>query len=490
VVGRPSTRHGVRRESQMDSFLKACGATGPLTLRIEGPGPQAAETVVLAQPFAMVGRNDRADLTLDHDLVSRRHAFLQMIEGKVFYIDMGSRTGSAVGDSPSEWGWVGPGQGLRVGPYTLRLPGAGAGAGAGAVDPPAANPLLSRSSERADLPRVSLAVQSLGNQSHWQMSPVLTLVGSSPRCKIKLGDSRLSKFHCALLRTPGGLWAVDLLGRGGVTLNGRPVRAARVGPGDVLGMGLATLRPGFEGPPQDGAASTGLATGVWSNPPARIEPQAGFPVVPAGIYPPAHPPDALTADALPAGLGQSVGGEPALSLLLNHFGQMQQQMANQFQQSMMMMMQMFGGMHQDQMGLVREELDRLRELTSEIQSIKSQLAERPAPAPNPPPFYRPAGADPYRGGNGFATPPGPRPDPHPHPYPGQRPPVPSSSAPPTAPAAPASADDSSGEVAAVKYPAMTPEAGVHDWLSDRLTTIEQEQQSRWQKIVSLLKSDK
>ena len=62
--------------------------------------------------------------------------------------------------------------------------------------------------------------------------------------------------------------------------------------------------------------------------------------------------------------------------LVNQFGLMQQQMFDQFQQAMAMMVQMFGTMHRDQMAVIREELDRLNELTEEFHALKKELAER------------------------------------------------------------------------------------------------------------------
>ena len=52
--------------------------------------------------------------------------------------------------------------------------------------------------------------------------------------------------------------------------------------------------------------------------------------------------------------------------LVNQFGVMQQQMMDQFQQTISMLVQMFGSMHRDQMDLIREELDQLRDLTKEF----------------------------------------------------------------------------------------------------------------------------
>ena len=499
----------------MDSFQTASGLAGPLTLEIEGPGLPAAERRSFAQPFALIGRDDRADLMLDHDMVSRRHAYLQAIDGRVFVVDLESRAGTIGGDGPLESGWISPGQTLLIGPYSVRLANSatdsdsaeggsgGGGEGAGfefsaAASAPPANPLLARSSKTDDLPRISLEFQSrTAGHSVWRMKQVLALVGSSPRCKVRLLDSNVSKLHCALLRTSNGLFVVDLLGRGGIMVNGVPVKSARLDAGDVLGLGQVIVRPYLEG---ENAKRTGTATspGSWEgagtgqggkpapNLPARpTRPwgQAPLPAVRTG--PPAHftpvrPPEGFATDRPPPA-NELAANEPALALLLNHFGSMQQQMLDQFQQSMMMMMQMFGGMHRDQMGLVREELDRLRELTDEMARIKAEMAVRtrkpltqlapwppPGPAAAPPPSPAPASPPPQRAAattNGPVAPPPPF---------TQRPARPHDDAPPPTPMAP--------------LEPRNPD--IHDWLNERLAAITEEQQSRLQKIMGLLKGNK
>jgi hypothetical protein len=56
---------------------------------------------------------------------------------------------------------------------------------------------------------------------------------------------------------------------------------------------------------------------------------------------------------------------------------MQQQMFDQFQQAMMMLVQMFSSLHRDQLGFIREELDRLHDLTHELHTLQKELAKRP-----------------------------------------------------------------------------------------------------------------
>ena len=67
------------------------------------------------------------------------------------------------------------------------------------------------------------------------------------------------------------------------------------------------------------------------------------------------------------------------------FEQMQQQMFEQFHQAMMTMFQGFGAMHRDQMGQVREELDRIRDLSRELQGLQGRPAEATPPTSGPEP---------------------------------------------------------------------------------------------------------
>src|SRR5258708_1234951 len=73
------------------------------------------------------------------------------------------------------------------------------------------------------------------------MDRVLALVGRSPRCLFQINNPALSKIHCSLVRTPAGLWLVDLQSRVPTSLNGKRVRCARVHEGDRVQLGRFSL---------------------------------------------------------------------------------------------------------------------------------------------------------------------------------------------------------------------------------------------------------
>ena len=254
-----------------------------------------------------------------------------------------------------------------------------------------------------------MALQFLNGPSRsltWPVRRVMSLIGSASGCKFRLTDPSVSRFHASLLRTPDGVWVVDLLGKDGITINEVPVRSGRLDHGDVVGIGRYQLRCQFRARRADsldlGAVDQPLI-GSLSKPNhgslALNYPNWIATTLPGGnertgnAGPQLPRPEQLSRgieiisseSAVPFQLGQSSLAESVLVPLVNQFGLMQQQMFDQFQQTMAMMVQMFGAMHRDQMDVIRSEIDRLRELTDEIQALKTELASRSGESAEPAP---------------------------------------------------------------------------------------------------------
>lgn len=336
-------------------FGEACGLRAPFRLVVtRGDEPGSVDVLrALDRPFAVIGRAPGADLVLDHPKVGGRHVYLQAVAGRIFGIDLDSRSGTFWAGEPQVMGWLDDGKALHIGPFQVRLhhesaeadggPRPGWPVVAGGMPPP-----TSRSFAATGLTEGFLEfLDPKTGQRTWQMSRALVLIGSCQLCRIQLTGTDVSGAHCSLVRTPKGIWAVDLLGRGGTVVNGRPVRSARLEDGDELQVGLKRFR---------------LRHGVAPTLPARRSSAALGPLIPEVSHDP--------------------GGRPglddvALTPLLREFGQMQQQMADQFQQALMMMFQMFSGMHQDQMALIREELARIHQLTEQQRTLQAELDRSP-----------------------------------------------------------------------------------------------------------------
>ena len=424
--------------------------TGPLVIGVEEPGAAGVSWRVFDRPFVVVGRDAGADLVLQDPALSRRHAYLQAIAGRLFCVDLCSRTGTHWGAEPGLWGWVDAERGVRIGPYTIRSrEGAAALAlGSSVVGSPAWSNLpvpVSRSFEQPELADLALEVEGpASGPTTWQASRALILIGRSRSCKIRL-DGPIAEIHAAILRTPAGAFAIDLLGPGGILVNGRRVRWARLDPGDELKVGVHAIRA------RGGRASGGV-------PAARRGP-------------------APAVDRRSGGASDDLG--PLLGMMLDKFALRQEQASDRSRVDLMAVVQAVAAMHQDQMALIREELGCLRAVAEEQAALRLKVEGQARAIAGPPALRL------VSGGPAEAT---------------VRPPSGISARRPTdltigaddrrpsrPTPAPTTPPPATGP-ARTPLPRVAPaeEGAFHARLFDRLAEIQGERQGRWQKLVDSL----
>ena len=547
--------HGSQAQDGMRSFLDACGLRQSLQLIIESQTGYEDELRLLNQPFAIVGRDPRADVVLDHPQVSRRHVYLQVIEGQPFWVDLESRTGTRGDRASQRFGWLTGGEPLSIGPYSVRrFIGGGNEKGAEHDEVPRDAPLVARTYNRVSLPDVALEFLNGPSQSMSRpVHRVMSLIGSTSGCKFRLTDPSVSRFHACLLRTSAGLWVVDLLGQSGVFANEEQVRFGRLVDGDLLRIGrykirvrCRPLRDGlrprtadydrpavFNGLPHRKRASSGLESPDWSTTSMPLLPRSATDNAAQFSVPIQSDSSALKSElmrlgpTIPGTLTQVDSTESVLVPLVNQFGMMQQQMFDQFQQAIAMMVQMFGEMHRDQMKVIREELDRLHELTDELNALRTELAahshepadaalrsdvkkatdnRRPVvPASTAftlPPVPATQTPQPWDSSNGVDAAQTPQKSMSPvvptAPVPSMHQPSVNSnlSAAPSFLSNPPAATLSSGTLDESSIVSQTPRAGAARpsdtsrdtvlWLHQRIAAIQSEQTSRWQRILKLL----
>ena len=164
---------------------------GPEVSRQAGPG-DSSTAHTLDGPFAVIGRDPQSDLMLPGAEVSRRHAFLQVVAGALFCIDLESRTKLrwAGEDQPMAHGWLDPGSEVRIGPHSVRWEGIGR-------DPQQASVLqVPLAFDRLEgtqallLPRAGLEMPILvgKRESLLPLDSQLTLIGRSESCQVVLRD--------------------------------------------------------------------------------------------------------------------------------------------------------------------------------------------------------------------------------------------------------------------------------------------------------------
>jgi pSer/pThr/pTyr-binding forkhead associated (FHA) protein len=426
------------------ALAEACGFSGPLELLVCPVGVSgAAELRRFDRPFVLIGRDPCNDLCLDAPGVSRRHAYLQVIAGHVYCMDLDSRTGLHRDGGQWPSGWLAPGQAVRVGPFEVRLVSPGQQpATQGPRQTPGWAPTETRLPDACGgWPGIVELSRDGQVEARGRLTRVMTLVGRSPACRLRLSSRDMAKYHCALLRTPDAVWAINLSLGAGIGVGGQRVPWARLADGDRLEVCAYTLR-------------LRRAYDIM----AADDSQVAMPVRPLAprvmVMP--HPPALPAAPPAPVALDAAV-----LSPVMQQMVLMQQQMFDQFHQAMMTMVQMFGSLHRDQMGLIRGELDRLQAVSQELQTLRAELVRQPLPAPSA----------------------APAPSPTPTPGPPQQAPTPP---PIRQPAANGTAAPKPPEPAPAPAAAGQGDPTIHVWLSQRIEALEQERQSRWQKVMSFV----
>jgi pSer/pThr/pTyr-binding forkhead associated (FHA) protein len=459
-----------------EQFLRDCDAPAPPVLEVEREGRPGTIRHALEAPFALLGRDERNHLCLPDEQVSRRHAYLQVLAGGLFCVDLGSRTGVFWDGEARPAGWVAPGDRLRVGPFTLRLaegpPRLAPPDGPDRFDPLAADPAPA-----------AWALELPGGV-RWRVNRALTLLGKSSRCKLRPNAPEASRFHCGLVRAPGGVWVVDLLSSRGTYVNGERARCDLLEEGAELRVGRVVLHLRGEASAA-GGVSVALADGEGAaclpaaepDVPAAAAEGAASPEAPAPLDHPLLPrapagapqglaPAALRPLSLP-GAASSELQEVLLGPVISQFSLMQQQMLEQFHQTLVMMAQVFGNLHRDQMALIRDELNQLHQVTQELQALHVELARRPAEGGAGP--EGPAEGAPAAPAGGTA-----RSAPEPAPAPAHGP----AGAPPEA---------ARGQRPGAPPPLPPPGAeAIHDLLRQRMAALEEERKSRWDKILRFM----
>jgi pSer/pThr/pTyr-binding forkhead associated (FHA) protein len=412
-------------------FARACGAESPLDLQVDlGDGTTLARGKV-HQPFTLVGRSDSCDVTLTDPGVQLHHCWLQVIEGRVFCVDLATRSGVAWPSGEIGSGWLEPGVRVGVGPFHLLMRSA-------PTSPPAPcpgfHPLTNDSAENSPSPPVELEfLNGRRGRDHWAINRVVTLIGRSDACKIHLNADDVAPYHCGLVLTRDGPWVVDLSGRG-VLVNGEHMRVAPLGAGVEFRVGRFAMSTRW----RRGTRSLSRPTPAPSSTPTPMPPRKAEVHTAAdkglGSRPASPPPTEVVSvpqlfaeDEVPIGgatFSQSTSGLPSSHIMADAFGTesqgshgssavlvtgaassqrdagaearpvlpaamalapglgiMMKQMADiydstveQLQQSVLMLVQVCGRLLPDQAPVVLRELTRIQEVNTEIARLQSELA--------------------------------------------------------------------------------------------------------------------
>jgi pSer/pThr/pTyr-binding forkhead associated (FHA) protein len=317
--------------------------SGSLSLPMRLPGGLAVRAVHRAteevlslssgHPYAILGRASQAGIRLDDPSVSQCHAYLQLVDGVPYCIDLGSRTGVLWDDGGQGRGWIHPGQMVQIGMFDVQITGTGIVplTTSGGVEPhePGFNPDGSLAA--------TLDVHApTGQSGRFPLDLPVTLIGRHPACNLRFMDETVAYFQCAVVKTQGGVWCVDIMSRTGTTLNGRGVRLAYLRDGDLLEIGRISMLLSIGGPKMSALAAFG---------PAEIR----------------TTPDSVSTVIAPL-----------------------REMMEQFQQCFAMMARMFTTMQQEHTAMMCEQMRQIQAILQETRSAPLPFATPIPDAPLPP----------------------------------------------------------------------------------------------------------
>lgn len=225
-------------DDPVKAMLAYAGAVpGPLMLRVRS-SDGTVEDQEINSPFAIIGRGPGNDIRLNESTVSFRHAYLQAIGPRVACIDLLSVGGIQQIGAPFR-GWLTSQHVMQIGSSEIQLLGQKWIDDDETLKPPLDfRPRDESRPEYGLLPVVELELLNTPHQGlKWPINRVITLLGRDDRCRITVADDRLSRVQCALLLLPSGLWVIDLLGQGGILLNGESASCGMLSAGAELTIG-------------------------------------------------------------------------------------------------------------------------------------------------------------------------------------------------------------------------------------------------------------
>lgn len=384
-----------RRRAPTAAFSAECGLHGPLRFIVENTETGQSQTFDVFEPFVLIGRSPGCHLQLMHPEVCYRHAYCQVIDGRLYVFDLDSEHGTMWGTGLRHEGVLTPETRLQIGPFALRL--SRAPAFTRSLEPTAEDWTL----ENEPLENVRLWFENAaGRSSHSALRPLrrrITILGRSNRSHLKLSDPSVSKAHCAIVRTGVGFWVVDLLGRTGTSLNDRPIRFAPIGAADRIGVGRFRLRIREVVPSDADDVRPARDARRIASDSSEILPATPLPAPMTAASPPAgeaaareHLLQARTqlamhASRLPAdSLDALPGASDALILaMMEQFSHLQQQLLTHTQQQMSMLTEMFATLHKAQNDAVMEQLSRIQAITSELNALRAGACSGEGQGPAP-----------------------------------------------------------------------------------------------------------
>jgi pSer/pThr/pTyr-binding forkhead associated (FHA) protein len=243
-------------DSPTSLFASHC-ETRPFQLAVTLPSADGGRTRNFAfrGPSAVAGSDPRCDLRLNRPGVESRHALFQALGPFVLCLDLSEGSGIEGRNGRARAVWIDDLSAVHVGPYHIRA---------------ATTPVMSRRAAtqtvgaacetgvpeipvfKNTLAPVTVEFASEGFHRRWHVRQPVAIVGRAHDCTFRINDARIARYQCALVCTPMGLWAVDLLplleapSRRGLRLDGSGTRLVHVTDDTLIELGPYQMRARYD----------------------------------------------------------------------------------------------------------------------------------------------------------------------------------------------------------------------------------------------------
>jgi pSer/pThr/pTyr-binding forkhead associated (FHA) protein len=241
-----------------------------ITVKCELEGADKSYELTFREPEITIGSDDTNMVPIPDPQVSDWHARIEGRGEDIYFVDLGSTSGSVVDGrrvEPTGEAKLSPSSEIRISSYLL------------ALSPPDRKEMDDTTSEKTSMVAMDMVKAILGSlSSDEEKPPVLEVLNDNEQgAKLTLGEEReytlgrekscdlvlkhwsISRRHAMVRRSGSGTTLMDLKSKNGVLLNGdRVTEPARMKSGDVISVGHTEVRFSVPG--------TGLTTSGVSIP--------------------------------------------------------------------------------------------------------------------------------------------------------------------------------------------------------------------------------
>ena len=227
----------------------------------------------------VIGRDADCDFTVASDSASRRHAQLEVREGRLVVTDLGSTNGTFVNGQRVEERVLGVGDEVRFDLVSFRVEGpidpgrTSVGATADEAASWVHSALEAAGAKVVSTPGSRLEIVAGMEAKSFGLTKGKYVIGRAPGSDIELSEDSVSSRHAQLEMTAGGWRLTDLQSTNGTFVNDRRIDSVDLKPGDRIHFGEVRVKFAGDSPQQVRPSVTTVMPGRLDTPIAQDPPQ-------------------------------------------------------------------------------------------------------------------------------------------------------------------------------------------------------------------------